>query len=368
MYDGLTPLFDNVTAARPRPSTSSPRRSAARHRRARQDREGAAHGRQDHARQVQRPARQREDLRRRHLGRRLDRRGGPRAAARAGALQLARRRDRRPGPHGARPDREPQDLQAERADRGRARASRRRSCRRPGPRASRSCTTSTRSSRASTHYMALNSPSTAPWTRNDVYALDALKGQFVGQGGGDEARRTQFLCGLSHSSAPTKGMSVFNDLRQHDEPGQPDVDRRQVPVRAAFPKHAPGNVIIDPGSFQRDARPSPARSSDAGPPSPTVSNELMIDAQALGDRPPAARRRPADRLLLPRPHLRDRHARARPGVARRDVGAVPRLHADRPRRGLRQHADLGRAATSSTSTPRRSAAAATRSTCTRASA
>ena len=30
-----------------------------------------------------------------------------------------------------------------------------------------------------------------------------------------------------------------------------------------------------------------------------------------------------------------------PGVARRDLGAVPRLHADRPRRGLRHHADLG---------------------------
>src|SRR3954453_17539648 len=34
------------------------------------------------------------------------------------------------------------------------------------------------------------------WTRSDVYALDALKGQFVGQGGGSEARRTQFYSAL----------------------------------------------------------------------------------------------------------------------------------------------------------------------------
>ena len=31
----------------------------------------------------------------------------------------------------------------------------------------------------------------------------------------------------------------------------------------------------------------------------------------------------------------------RPALARRDLGAVPRLPADRPRRGLRQHADVG---------------------------
>ena len=43
----------------------------------------------------------------------------------------------------------------------------------------------------------------------------------------------------------------------------------------------------------------------------------------------------------------------RPALARRDVRAVPRLHADRPRRRLRDDPDLGERATSSTSTPRR---------------
>ncbi len=52
-------------------------------------------------------------------------------------------------------------------------------------------------------YLSIHSPSTAPWTRNDVYALNALKGQFVGQGGGDEARRSQFLGGLR--AAPRRG-------------------------------------------------------------------------------------------------------------------------------------------------------------------
>ncbi len=51
-------------------------------------------------------------------------------------------------------------------------------------------------------YLAIHSPSTPPWTRNDVYALNALKGQFVGQGGGDEARRSQFLGGLQQRLGP----------------------------------------------------------------------------------------------------------------------------------------------------------------------
>ncbi len=56
------------------------------------------------------------------------------------------------------------------------------------------------------------------------------------------------------------------------------------------------------------------------------------------------------------------------GLARRHVRAVPRLPAHRARRGLLDDADLGVRATSSTSTSRSSAAAATPSTSTRASA
>ena len=101
MYDGLTPLFDQVTPAdlttyfksekfgidTATPSTVESRPARRRH---------------DRARLLQRPARHRRDPRRRRLGRRLDRRRGPRPAARAGALQRPRRRDRRPGPDRAR--------------------------------------------------------------------------------------------------------------------------------------------------------------------------------------------------------------------------------------------------------------------------
>jgi len=44
-----------------------------------------------------------------------------------------------------------------------------------------------------------------PWTRNDIYAVTALKGQFLGQGGGDEVRRSQLLAALQARVGGTAG-------------------------------------------------------------------------------------------------------------------------------------------------------------------
>jgi acyl-homoserine lactone acylase PvdQ len=127
-------------------------------------------------------------------------------------------------------------------------------------------------------YLDIHSPSTAPWTRNDVYALDALKGQFVGEGGGDEARRSQFLGGLQERLGPARGKSVFNDLRQFKNPDSPTT------VDGTFdyghiPSSPQGSVILDPGSFQ--ATPAAAAQQlpeQTLPESGKASNTLMIDA------------------------------------------------------------------------------------------
>ena len=99
-------------------------------------------------------------------------------------------------------------------------------------------------------YLSIHSPSTAPWTRNDVYALNALKGQFVGQGGGDEARRSQFLGGLAATPGHSyRGKSVFDDLRQFKNPESPTTRGRHLQLRA-IPDCPAGSAILDPGSFQ----------------------------------------------------------------------------------------------------------------------
>lgn len=124
-------------------------------------------------------------------------------------------------------------------------------------------------------YLAINNPGTEPWTRNDVYAVNALKGQFLGQGGGDEARRTQFYAHLVDDLGGKKGKSVFNDLRQFKNPGM----HFAVDGKANYgkiPKKPKGNVIIDPGSLKETpAVPDEAveRASDT----PPASNVLMVD-------------------------------------------------------------------------------------------
>jgi acyl-homoserine lactone acylase PvdQ len=125
-------------------------------------------------------------------------------------------------------------------------------------------------------YLALNSPSTPPWTRNDMYAINALKGQFLGQGGGGEARRSQFLGGLIQHLGKKKAFSVFNDLRQFKLPGSPvSIDDRFK--YGDVPEHAKGSVILDPNSFQPvSAVPTSAQLKSKPDAPATASNTLMI--------------------------------------------------------------------------------------------
>ncbi len=129
------------------------------------------------------------------------------------------------------------------------------------------------------YYFSLHSPATAPFTRNDIYALNALKGQFVGEGGGDEARRTQFLAGLQDRLGDRKAMSVFNDLRQFKNNGVPTtVDGRFHYGR--IPRHARGNVIIDHGSYKETpAVQDQALANELAPQPVQASNTLMITKQ-----------------------------------------------------------------------------------------
>jgi len=111
-----------------------------------------------------------------------------------------------------------------------------------------------------------------PWTRNDIYALEALKGQLFGQGGGDETRRSMLLSGLQAQLGPAKGVAVFNDLREVNDPET----QVSVPGQVSFQSRASsraGNVIIDNGSFT----PFPTAVATTSPPPPAhASNALLV--------------------------------------------------------------------------------------------
>jgi acyl-homoserine lactone acylase PvdQ len=117
-----------------------------------------------------------------------------------------------------------------------------------------------------------------PWTRTDVFALDALKGQFVGQGGGNEAVRTQFLTAVENKLGAAKGMQVFNDLRQHNDPEMPASIDGNFPYEQRPKTVGAGNVLIDPDSFA----PVSAVASEAAMANPVqhqASNALLISAK-----------------------------------------------------------------------------------------
>jgi acyl-homoserine lactone acylase PvdQ len=124
-------------------------------------------------------------------------------------------------------------------------------------------------------YLSSVNSTSAPWTRNDVYAVNALKGQFLGQGGGREARNSEFLNGLQQQLGRGRGFQAFDDFRQFKNP------RSVTSINGTFPyghipaKH-PGSVVLDNNSFT----PTPAVPASIARRFSTkpvqASNELMV--------------------------------------------------------------------------------------------
>jgi acyl-homoserine lactone acylase PvdQ len=96
----------------------------------------------------------------------------------------------------------------------------------------------------------------APFTRVDIYSVNALAGQIFGQGGGDEARRSELLSGLTKRLGERQGRRVFDDLSEHDDRDTPVTIKKAFPYEQ-IPKGAgQGNAIIDDGSLTKAATSS----------------------------------------------------------------------------------------------------------------
>jgi acyl-homoserine lactone acylase PvdQ len=131
-------------------------------------------------------------------------------------------------------------------------------------------------------YLARYSPSTAPFTRTDIYAFNALKDQFFGEGGGNQAQNSELLGGLERRLGRDKGFSVFNDLRQNLNAGSPTtVDGTFNYDHDPTTPGAPGSVVLSPGSFHATPAVSAAQAARYGrlEPRPHASNELMVEAK-----------------------------------------------------------------------------------------
>ena len=114
-----------------------------------------------------------------------------------------------------------------------------------------------------------------PWKRNDVIALNAVKSELFGEGGGSEVRAAQLLDGLQDAHGADRGLSLWNDLRQRQDPETPVSVKGNFPY-SPLPKNRSGNVVVDNGSFQ----PIPVPGANAAKASTAMrrqaSNILMV--------------------------------------------------------------------------------------------
>ena len=106
----------------------------------------------------------------------------------------------------------------------------------------------------------------APWTRVDVVATTCLLGARFGAGGGDEARRSEFLRALQNKLGFDKGLSVFQDLAQVDDATAPVTLQKPFPYGGATTP-GQGNALVDDASV---SAPSPLRA---------MSNAILVSAK-----------------------------------------------------------------------------------------
>jgi acyl-homoserine lactone acylase PvdQ len=114
-----------------------------------------------------------------------------------------------------------------------------------------------------------------PWRRVDVYAINALAGQIFGQGGGDETRRAMLLDGLDKKLGAAAGRRVFDDLSERTDDDAPATIAKRFPY-GSVPAKAPGSTTIDNGSMNATALAAVANATSAHR---NMSNFLIVSGR-----------------------------------------------------------------------------------------
>ena len=142
-----------------------------------------------------------------------------------------------------------------------------------------------------TAYWEANGLDRPPATVNDVIATTAFIGSIFGAGGGGEARNAAFLADLQGALGPEQGRLVWEDFLRADDPEAPTTldERFDYPVLTGG--EVTGSVTIDEGSLvgldPRDPAPGSSPIVNAalydptgGPEFLTASNWLLVEPEA----------------------------------------------------------------------------------------
>jgi acyl-homoserine lactone acylase PvdQ len=122
-------------------------------------------------------------------------------------------------------------------------------------------------------WYAANSPSTPKFTRNDIYSFNAIKGQFLGEGGGNEPAASEMLDGLQRRFGSKRGFAMWQDLRNRRDPETTTTVANSASYDTATGSRK-GTVTLRNGSFKPEGG-----LSSAGSPRTEASNVLLVTGQ-----------------------------------------------------------------------------------------
>ncbi len=135
-------------------------------------------------------------------------------------------------------------------------------------------------------WRAASSPSTKAFTRTDIYALNGIKAQFLGEGGGQELANEAMLGGLKQALGKSTGAKAYGDLRQRNDPEHPRTGTKRATYNASAPVATGRGVVhLRPGSFESSAVKLPGgattrASTTAQPDGDTrASNALLVSGK-----------------------------------------------------------------------------------------
>jgi acyl-homoserine lactone acylase PvdQ len=127
-------------------------------------------------------------------------------------------------------------------------------------------------------WYAQNRPAAPAFTRTDIYALNAIKAQFLGQGGGAEVPNALFLDAARQRLGVARGNEAYEDLRGRYDPETSTTTERSFPYQTDVSVAKPrGMVRLVNGSFRSTAPKLPdATATAAAVPAQGQSSNVLI--------------------------------------------------------------------------------------------
>lgn len=116
-------------------------------------------------------------------------------------------------------------------------------------------------------YFAESKDGFTPWTVEDVVAATSLIGAVFGRGGGNQVQDSSILADIEKRLGAQEGMQVFEDLREQQNPATPTTISQRYLYETVPGGPTPGSAVVDAGSVQAVSALTPRRH---------MSNALLV--------------------------------------------------------------------------------------------